>query len=159
MTWAPCFDASWAACSCFWIIDSLSPVQVACRSAPRTVRGIGRSPSTSVFDASAVREARVHRPGIERPGCWGTPGSSWRGRKRALAIHPGVEERGERRCEGVQAVDPHATGERADRVAVAEVDPDVGAAAPDHDVAGLTAGSAGATPGPARVTERPRRAR
>ena len=27
-------------CSCFWIIDSLSPVQVACSSAPRTFRGI-----------------------------------------------------------------------------------------------------------------------
>src|SRR5689334_8415493 len=40
MTWAPCLAASCAACSCFWIIDSLSPVQVACSSAPRTIRGI-----------------------------------------------------------------------------------------------------------------------
>ena len=48
MTWAPCLAASWAAFSCFWIIDSLSPVQLACSSAPRTLRGIGRSPSTSV---------------------------------------------------------------------------------------------------------------
>src|SRR5678816_1097554 len=40
MTWAPCLLASWAACSCFWIIDSLSPVQLAWRSAPRTMRGM-----------------------------------------------------------------------------------------------------------------------
>ena len=40
MTWAPCLAASWAASSCFWIIDSLSPVQLACSSAPRTILGI-----------------------------------------------------------------------------------------------------------------------
>lgn len=28
-TWAPCLAASWARSSCFWIIDSLSPVQLA----------------------------------------------------------------------------------------------------------------------------------
>src|SRR3954453_4648150 len=40
MIWAPCCFASWAYCSCFWIIDSLSPVQVACSSAPRTLRAM-----------------------------------------------------------------------------------------------------------------------
>src|SRR4026208_2267598 len=40
MICAPCLAASCAACSCFWIIDSLSPVQLACRSAPRPTRGI-----------------------------------------------------------------------------------------------------------------------
>ena len=33
MNWAPCLAASWAYPSCFWIIDSLSPVQVAWTSA------------------------------------------------------------------------------------------------------------------------------
>ena len=41
MNWAPCLAASWARSSCFWIIDSLSPVQLAWTSAPRTVRDIG----------------------------------------------------------------------------------------------------------------------
>ena len=44
MNWAPCLAASWARCSCFWIIDSLSPVQLAWTSAPRTVRAISASP-------------------------------------------------------------------------------------------------------------------
>src|SRR5574337_1772599 len=46
-TWAPCLAASWAKRSCFWIIDSLSPVQVAWSSAPRTLRGIVRIPPRS----------------------------------------------------------------------------------------------------------------
>src|SRR6187402_2296699 len=41
MNWAPCLAASCARSSCFWIIDSLSPVQLAWTSAPRTVRDIG----------------------------------------------------------------------------------------------------------------------
>ena len=45
MNWAPCLAASCARSSCFWIIDSLSPVQLAWTSAPRTVRDIG-SPSS-----------------------------------------------------------------------------------------------------------------
>src|SRR5579862_883236 len=40
MTWAPWPAASWATFSCFWIIDSLSPVQLACSSAPRTFLGM-----------------------------------------------------------------------------------------------------------------------
>src|SRR6266571_7002633 len=40
MTWAPCFLASCAASTCFWLIDSLPPVQLACSSAPRTILGI-----------------------------------------------------------------------------------------------------------------------
>src|SRR5690242_7011050 len=44
MIWAPCCFASCAYCSCFWIIDSLSPVQLACRSAPRTLRAIDHLP-------------------------------------------------------------------------------------------------------------------
>src|SRR6185295_13346419 len=48
MAWAPWREASWARCSCFWIIDSLSPVQLAWTSAPRTVRGISRVTSTDV---------------------------------------------------------------------------------------------------------------
>src|SRR6476660_2113596 len=48
MNWAPCSAASWARCSCFWIIDSLSPVQLAWTSAPRTVRPITCVNSTDV---------------------------------------------------------------------------------------------------------------
>src|SRR6476620_9554811 len=43
MTCAPALAASWARSSCFWIIDSLSPVQDAWTRAPRTIRGIVHS--------------------------------------------------------------------------------------------------------------------
>src|SRR5207247_6747438 len=49
MNWAPCLAASWARCSCFWIIDSVAPVQLAWTSAPRTVRGIGTAPRDGRF--------------------------------------------------------------------------------------------------------------
>src|SRR4051795_5641676 len=52
MNWAPCSLAWWAYCSCFWIIDSLSPVQVACSSAPRTILDI----SPSFLELAASRE-------------------------------------------------------------------------------------------------------
>src|SRR6476661_6761981 len=62
MTCAPASAASWARCSCFWIIDSLSPVQLAWTSALRTVRGIAASTSD---DAGTVTKGRrVHRKGI-----------------------------------------------------------------------------------------------
>src|SRR3954453_1161448 len=62
MTCAPCFEASWAACSCFWIIDSLSPVQVAWTSAPRTLRAMWDPSSVTAAVASvADGEGRVHR--------------------------------------------------------------------------------------------------
>src|SRR5688572_15903170 len=57
MIWAPCLAASWACFSCFWIIDSLSPVQLAWRSAPFTLRGI----STLTRGCSqSERGERVH---------------------------------------------------------------------------------------------------
>src|SRR6186997_2869957 len=40
MIWAPSLAATCARSSCFWIIDSLSPVQLAWTSAARIVRGI-----------------------------------------------------------------------------------------------------------------------
>src|SRR6478609_1286240 len=54
---APALAASWAYASCFWIIDSLSPVQVAWTSAPRTVRAIGCAPRSG----GGVGAQRVHR--------------------------------------------------------------------------------------------------
>src|SRR5436190_8778255 len=76
MNWAPCLAASWARSSCFWIIDSLSPVQFAWTSAPRTVRGIGYSlDSTRLLRCLRVlrrRAGRRRRPrSFERGSCGG----------------------------------------------------------------------------------------
>src|SRR4051812_49173964 len=61
MTCAPCLDASWAASSCFWIIDSLSPVQVACSSAPRTILGMSVLVPDGVSSGMSVhRVGRCH---------------------------------------------------------------------------------------------------
>src|SRR5829696_1503610 len=72
MTWAPCALASCAYCSCFWIIDSLSPVQVACRSAPRTIR--------DMRSASSRTSTRSVGPPSGRPPSAGT-GPRREGRK------------------------------------------------------------------------------
>src|SRR6476620_9575955 len=79
MNWAPCLAASWARCSCFWIIDSLSPVQLACRSAPRTVRGIRHL-------ARSEEAERVHRAGAAERGR-ARPGGP-KGRRGAIALRP-----------------------------------------------------------------------
>ena len=68
MNWAPCLAASWARSSCFWIIDSLSPVQLAWTSAPRTVRAICASPRwgrVGVADGAYTAQARA---GLLSPG-------------------------------------------------------------------------------------------
>src|SRR6186997_1912049 len=78
MTWEPCLAASCAAASCFWIIDSLSPVQLACSSAPRTILGIG-SPRVCVVVA---RGESVQR----RRGSGSAPGEVLRRRARARVI-------------------------------------------------------------------------
>ena len=66
MNWAPCSAASWARCSCFWIINSLSPVQLAWTSAPRTVRGILASPHSGGSWSKGLRVHRGRRLGRER---------------------------------------------------------------------------------------------
>ncbi len=63
MNWAPCAAASWARCSCFWIIDSLSPVQLAWTSAPRTVRGILASPHSRAGSGCSERREGTPRGG------------------------------------------------------------------------------------------------
>ena len=55
-----------------------------------------------------------------------------RGQVAGLGRHPGVEVGREPRGHREDAMDPHAVGQRADRLAVADVDPDVRAAAPDR---------------------------
>src|SRR3954452_13374301 len=62
MNWAPCSLAWWAYCSCFWIIDSLSPVQVACSSAPRTIRGI-RGLLECSLGSNGAKDTRGGPPG------------------------------------------------------------------------------------------------
>src|SRR4029079_8091827 len=62
MTWAPCFLASCVAATCFWIIDSLSPVQLACSSAPRTILGISSPLALGLTsEACPVKGESVHR--------------------------------------------------------------------------------------------------
>src|SRR6476619_8671802 len=62
MTWAPCFLAAWAASTCFWIIDSLSPVQLACSSAPRTILGISSPLALGlILEACRLKGESVHR--------------------------------------------------------------------------------------------------
>src|SRR5512141_3070342 len=67
MNWAPRCFASWAYCSCFWIIDSLSPVQVACSSAPVTILAMRSAPCL-------LRHDRVGGPSVHRPAADGTHG-------------------------------------------------------------------------------------
>ena len=62
--------------------------------------------------------------------------------------HPGVQVGREPRRHGEDAVDPDAVRQRADRLAVADVDPDVRAAAPDDEVADLRVGAGSPGRGP-----------
>ena len=73
--------------------------------------------------------------------------------------HPGVEIGGEPRRHGVDAVDADAARQRADGLAVADVDADVRAAAPDDQVARLRVAPAGEVMRPVPVVEGPRRPR
>src|SRR4029077_19764418 len=66
----------------------------------------------------------------------------FRARLRLDTLRAGMDERGEPLGHGVDAVDPDATRERADRLAIAEVDADVAAPAPDDDVAPLAVAGA-----------------
>src|SRR5215210_7802604 len=63
MNCAPCLSASCARTSSFWIMDSLSPVQLAWTSAPRTIRDIG----SPLEREGWVRGERVHRALARRP--------------------------------------------------------------------------------------------
>src|SRR5512146_3158301 len=74
MNWAPCLAASWARSSCFWIIDSLSPVQLAWTSAPRTVRGIGRAPRTLIEWNERRQGTPWTRPATNRCNASDSPG-------------------------------------------------------------------------------------
>ena len=72
MNWAPALAASWARSSCFWIIDSLSPVQLAWTSAPRMVRAMSRVTSLGYRMVEEARgytaTARAAPGGLTRPG-------------------------------------------------------------------------------------------
>src|SRR5215207_5021972 len=88
---APCCLASWAYRSCFWIIDSLSPVQVACSSAPRTIRDIA-TPSFEACGPARGRDRTAFRPGPCRESRKDTPG----GRRREESVAGGRPSVGER---------------------------------------------------------------
>ena len=74
-----------------------------------------------------------------------------------LGRHPRVQVGREPRRDGEHAVDPDAASQRADGLAVPDVDADVGAAAPDHQVTDLRVGSARQAAGLEVEVERARR--
>src|SRR5262245_25821837 len=114
MIWAPCFAASWAYCSCFWIIDSLSPVQVAWTRAPRTTRDMLRSSDLDV--TTAPRASGLLVAPQRTPASGKGDGARWSGRRRCSQGSPpsGIGSALDPEAEPGPDARDHATGPPAE---------------------------------------------